>query len=413
MNTFVSRRLRPALSMLLSLALSGIGPGAAADLEALPEVLDVDAAAALMRVAPAAVRALAEAQAIPARRIGGDWRFARDALLEWLKGERFAGMAIVPPGRPEAAGLAQATPASKPAPGASATPGAASNPSATATASPARALPASASDLPATVGERPAASTAGEVALRDQRVLLARGAASMDLGLSYARSEQTLYPILRVEQNAMSASAALRYGLREGLQLTARIPATYHRAVSYVDAGVAAVAPIDKRGSYLGDATVSLLGVAAREATGRPNVIWSVDGVVPTGPGDRGIGGGMVFSKSYDPAVLFAGLSYLYAPVTDPAGSRRSLAKHNLGMNLGYTFALNDTLALNTVLSGAYRTARSADGVAPPPARERYQLQFGMTWMLAPGLFLEPAIGLRLGGSSPDLQFSLNLPYSL
>jgi hypothetical protein len=153
--------------------------------------------------------------------------------------------------------------------------------------------------------------------------------------------------------------------------------------------------------------------VAAREATGRPNVIWSLDSVLPSGPGDRGLGGGMVLSKSYDPAVLFAGVNYLYAPSTDPSSSRRALAKHNLGMSLGYTYAVNDMLALNTVFTGAYRTMHSADGLAPPPARERYQLQFGMTWMLAPGLFVEPAVGIRLGGSGPDLLFSLNVPYSL
>ena len=388
MNCSPSRRLLTAVFMFASFALSCTTPGLAADAGALPDVLDVDAAAALMRVGPGVVRSLAEAQAIPARRVGDDWRFARDALLEWLKGERFAGMAIVPPGRTEAGGVAQAAPAPKPGPGAVAP--------------------------PATVGERPAAPTAGEVALRDQRVLLARGATSIDFGASYARSEQTLYPVLRVEQNVAGASATLRHGLRDDLQLTARVPGVYHRSAAFVDASVAnTVQPINKRESYLGDTSVSLLGVAAREAMGRPNVIWSVDGVAPTGPGDRGIGAGLVVSKSYDPAVLFAGASYLHGLSTDPSNSHRSLARHNLGLTLGYTFAVNDTLALNTVFTGAYRTARSADGVAPPPPRERYQLQLGMTWMLAPGLFLEPAVGLRLGGDSPDLQFSLNLPYSL
>jgi hypothetical protein len=404
LKTCPALRHLPALVLFASLALSGIAPGLAA--EDLPEVLDLDAASALMRVPPAAVRALAEAHAIPARRIGDDWRFARDALLEWLKGERFAGMAIVPPGRSESQGLAQSAPKPKASVATPATvavpPSGASAPSGDAKAA------------AATVGERSTAQTAGEVALRDQGVLLARGAKSIDFGVSYARSEQALFPVLRVEQNAAGASATLRYGLRDDLQLTARLPGSYRRTASFVDASVTgAAAPVYKSESYLGDASVSLLGVAAREASGRPNVIWSLDGVLPSGPGDRGLGGGMVLSKSYDPAVLFAGISYLYAPSTDPSAPRRAFARHNLGMSLGYTFAVNDTLALNTALTGAYRNLRSADGVAPPPARERYQLQFGMTWMLAPGLFLEPAVGLRLGGSSPDLQFSLNLPYTL
>src|ERR1019366_6200069 len=397
MNCPATRRMLVALLMLASLALGSMSTAPAADAQALPEVLDLDAEAALMRVAPAAVRALAEAQAIPARRIGDDWGFARDALLEWLKGERFAGMAIVPPGRSEAAGVAQGAPAPKPGPGASVPRTAAAAPS-TSAAAPST----SAGAAPATVGERSTAPTAGEVALRDQRVLLARGAKSFDFGLSYARSEQTLYPVMRVEQNAAGASGTLRYGLRDDLQLTARLLGAYHRTASYVDASVAStVAPINKSESYLGDASVSLLGVAARQTTGRPNVIWSLDSVLPSGPGDRGLGGGMVLSKSYDPAVLFAGVNYLYAPSTDPSSSRRALAKHNLGMSLGYTYAVNDMLALNTVFTGAYRTMHPADGLAPPPARERYQLQFGMTWMLAPGLFVEPAVGIRLGGSGP------------
>ena len=35
-----------------------------------------------------------------------------------------------------------------------------------------------------------------------------------------------------------------------------------------------------------------------------------------------------------------------------------------------------------------------------------------MTWLVAPGLFVEPAVGLRLGGNTPDVTFSLNLPYT-
>jgi excisionase family DNA binding protein len=33
------------------------------------------------------VRALAEAGELPGRRVGGDWRFAREAVLRWLARE--------------------------------------------------------------------------------------------------------------------------------------------------------------------------------------------------------------------------------------------------------------------------------------------------------------------------------------
>ena len=48
------------------------------------DVLTLEQAAALLQVDAAEVAALAEAGELPGRRIGGDWRFPRAALLEWL-----------------------------------------------------------------------------------------------------------------------------------------------------------------------------------------------------------------------------------------------------------------------------------------------------------------------------------------
>jgi excisionase family DNA binding protein len=50
----------------------------------VPDVLTIEQAAALLQVDAAEVAALAEAGELPGRRIGGDWRFPRAALLEWL-----------------------------------------------------------------------------------------------------------------------------------------------------------------------------------------------------------------------------------------------------------------------------------------------------------------------------------------
>jgi excisionase family DNA binding protein len=49
-----------------------------------PDVLTVEAAAELLGTDPATVAALAESGEVPARRLGGEWRFARRALLDWL-----------------------------------------------------------------------------------------------------------------------------------------------------------------------------------------------------------------------------------------------------------------------------------------------------------------------------------------
>jgi excisionase family DNA binding protein len=49
-----------------------------------PDVLTARQAAALLQVEPGVVADLAESGELPARRVGGEWRFARRALLDWL-----------------------------------------------------------------------------------------------------------------------------------------------------------------------------------------------------------------------------------------------------------------------------------------------------------------------------------------
>ena len=403
--------LTVAAAAALSL-LSVVSSPAAAEAVPNQEVLDLDDAAALLRVKPEVVRTLAETQRIPARRVGDVWRFSRAALLEWLKGGQFAGTPGVPPARPSGleAGEAEEL-AGDELPALTARGVPSESPTLLVQAEPTpKGQPSS---PPLTVGERPAQPTAEEVALRDQRILLRRGGAAVDMGVSYSRSEQSLFPVVRVEQSTVGAVGTLRYGLLDDLQVTMRLPAVWRRTSTFTDATIAGTtSPRTTREDYVGDATVSLLGVALREAAGRPNIVWSVDGVVPTGPGDSGVGGGFVLSKSYDPAVIFAGFTYLYGLSVDPSSPRRALARHNFGLNLGYTYAVNDNLALNTSLLGLYRNSTSADGAAIPPPHESYFLQFGMTWLLARGLFLEPAVAVRVGSDSPDFTFSLNLPYS-
>jgi hypothetical protein len=311
---------------------------------------------------------MAEQRRLPGRQLGNNWRFSRSGLIAWLNG-------------------GPVTPAQVPAEPATAP-----------------------STLPA-VGQRPSASTAAEVALRDQRVLLGRGAMALDLKLAYGHSEQALWPALRQDQRALDAAATLRYGLLDTLQATVRVPATWQRTTSYAAAGVAAASGVSSD-HFAGDTSISLLGVLQHEGLKRPNLIWSLDAVLPSGPGDRGLGLGLVLSKSYDPAVIFASFSYLQGLSDPSAGSHRSLPRKNVGLSLGYTYALNDALAMNTLLLASWRQHRVTDAMSIPPPNEREELQFGLTWQLAPGLFAEPAVNLRLGSSGADFGASLNLSYA-
>jgi excisionase family DNA binding protein len=50
----------------------------------VPDVLTLEEAADLLRVEADDLRGWAEAGEIPGRRLGDEWRFRRDALLDWL-----------------------------------------------------------------------------------------------------------------------------------------------------------------------------------------------------------------------------------------------------------------------------------------------------------------------------------------
>ena len=344
------------------------------------EVLTIEEAAQLLRIPAEKVLAMALGRRVPARDVDGEWRLSRTALLEWLRGtseplsaselSTITGRAI-----PQASILAQAAPG---APGA--------------------------------IGEKPTAPTAEQVALREQGALLKGGLKTLELGLAYSRSERETFPVLRTEARLFSATLTGRYGIKDDLQATARLPGNYRHNTTQLGAPAQSDSSHDR---YIGDLSLSLLGVAKREAIGRPNVIWTLDSVLPSGPGDRGLGAGIVLSKSYDPIVLFGGLSYMRGFSVDESDPRRLLAKNTWRMTLGYAYAVNDSLALNGALVSTYRSPLNSTvaGTVPVP-RERHQLQLGLTWMLERGLFVEPSVAFAVGSASPDLTFSLNVPYT-
>jgi excisionase family DNA binding protein len=62
----------------------GLEVGRIALRETPPDVLTLEEAASFLRVSPEALRAAVADGTVPARQIGGEWRFARQALLAWL-----------------------------------------------------------------------------------------------------------------------------------------------------------------------------------------------------------------------------------------------------------------------------------------------------------------------------------------
>lgn len=53
----------------------------------LPDVLTVEQAAELLQLSSKTLKRLAQAGRVPGRRVGNQWRFSRQALMDWLAGK--------------------------------------------------------------------------------------------------------------------------------------------------------------------------------------------------------------------------------------------------------------------------------------------------------------------------------------
>ena len=58
------------------------------------EVLTLEQLASLLQVEPEVVRALARRGELPGRKVGREWRFSREAVLDWLRGGTPAAPAV-------------------------------------------------------------------------------------------------------------------------------------------------------------------------------------------------------------------------------------------------------------------------------------------------------------------------------
>jgi len=147
------------------------------------------------------------------------------------------------------------------------------------------------------------------------------------------------------------------------------------------------------------------------EVPGRPNVIATIFGHVPTGQTSYAVGGGLSLVKSFDPAVLFATANYRHAFSRDFADITRLEPEDRFDVTLGYALALNDTLTISTSVSGLF-SGRSTFTNATLLRQDIYSLQLGLTSYLAPGLYIEPTVSFGLSGPGDSVAFGVTVPYT-
>lgn len=374
-----------------------------------PEVLTPNEAALLLRVDRATLLDLAQTGQVPARQVGGQWRFSRAALLGWLAGYK-QGMAMAHAGDAIGEPLALLRPLAARA--ATAVVGRGLSGAAQAD-QPVIAPESNEPDAP--IGTAPKGRTASEVFLRDQRIVLAPNEVTFDFGLLYARNDTLALvdagngPTLGlVESDTFGGVLVGRYSVGRSTELFASTSYRNQQVAIFADGQSLSRA---SRGDF-GDIGLGLRRTIIDEGPGRPDVIVTFEGSIPTGPSSYTLGGGLTLVKSFDPAVLFGSVDYRHSFSREFADITRLQPRDRIDAQVGYAFALNDTVILNTALSGSFNFATRFDDAAFRQ-NETFNLLLGLTARVSRNLFVQPSVSYRLNGPGSGIVFGLNFPYTL
>lgn len=265
------------------------------------------------------------------------------------------------------------------------------------------------------IGEAPEERDAEDIFLRGQRVLLGRGNVVLDIGQFYSRSDtlqlavvENAVQLATQEQSILTTVLVGRVGVLNETEVYAG--AAFYHLENRLVAGATDLAGSTR--NIVGDVSIGLRRTLLREAAGRPDIVATIDAQIPTDD-DRApvLGAGLVFVKSVDPVVLFAGSSYQHGFRRNLPDGRRLAPGNALSASLGYGLALNDSIAISTAASGVFTRASFIEGVGSGRA-ESFSLRFALTSALTRGLYIEPSVTIGLSGPGQSFTMGITVPYS-
>jgi hypothetical protein len=265
------------------------------------------------------------------------------------------------------------------------------------------------------IGEAPEERNAEDIFLRNQRVLLGRGEVVLDIGQFYSRADTLQLAVVTnsvqlatYEQSALTTTLVGRVGIFHETELFAGT--SFNHLENRLVAGVDDLASTGR--NLFGGVIVGIRRTLLREGAGRPDIIASFDGQIPTDDDLAYVlGGGLVFVKSIDPVVLFAGTNYHRGLArTLPDGTHQ--APGNLfDVSLGYGLSLNDSLAISTAAAGSFTRNATVVGINVRRA-EIFSIRFAVTSSVAKGLYIEPSVTIGLSGPGQSFTMGVTVPYS-
>jgi hypothetical protein len=147
------------------------------------------------------------------------------------------------------------------------------------------------------------------------------------------------------------------------------------------------------------------------EGPGRPDIILTIDGLLPRQSHPSDFGGGLVLVKSVDPVVLFASGSYHRSFRKEDDAQPFVAPRDRVNVSVGYGLGLNDTLAISMSVAGFFAGNAAFDGTSIRQP-DSFSAGFGLTSWLAPGLYIEPSVSFGLTGPGNSFAVGLTIPYS-
>ena len=251
------------------------------------------------------------------------------------------------------------------------------------------------------------------------------------------------------EINSATTIGALttRYGLTNRLELDAKVPYVYrhdHTVTRPLDTGSNQDEVFNASGHHIGDVELALRYQFNQGGPNTPYFIGSLRGIFPTGKGPfdvnyakgpeaptglslptelptgsgfYGLEPGLQMIYPSDPAVLFAGINYLwrfkrhdewlgdnYVGTVDPGDT--------IQLNFGMGLALNERSSFSVAYKHTYIGKTHLGGKIPSNATDTQlsQLLLGYAYQFTPNTTLNLTVGAGLTRDTPDVAISLRLP---
>lgn len=268
------------------------------------------------------------------------------------------------------------------------------------------------------LGESP--KDESEVFLRQSTVLLKPGQGQYDIGFLYLWQE-SLFPTqlvsgdlareqIRFRELLMPLN--VRYGIREGTELFGSLPVGF----SIFERSDVERDEITSRGGA-GDLTAGIKSLRIKETESLPDVIllgsfsaplgaepYRLSDSATIGSGFWNISGGVNMVKSFDPVVVFGGVSYThYFERGLQIGSVQPGEQFNYSFGMG--MAVNDSVVLSSQFLGALQTYTYInDERLPNSLLEPMSMRFGLTHVLGRDRYLEPYVIFGLTSDASDAQ---------